>query len=57
MVNDETSTMDGSGPLGVSLKLDSIGSPEVALLLAASRGDPSREAVRPLWRAVLIGLS
>jgi len=48
MVNDETSSVDGSGPLGVSLKLDSIGSPEVALLLAASRGDPSREAVRRL---------
>lgn len=33
---------------GGSVKLDSYGSPEVALLLAASRGDPTREAVRRL---------
>jgi hypothetical protein len=30
------------------LKLDTLGSPEVALLLAASRGDPTRESVRRL---------
>ena len=28
------------------MKLDSLGSPEMALLLAASRGDPTRESVR-----------
>ena len=30
------------------MKLESYGSPEMALLLAASRGDPSRESVRRL---------
>ena len=45
---EEPSTTGEYTHLGVALKLDSIGSPEVALLLAASRGDPSREAVRRL---------
>ncbi len=37
------------GPkVGSAMKLDSYGCPEVALLLAASRGDPSSEAVRRL---------
>jgi len=34
--------------VGTAMKLDSIGSPEMALLLAASRGDPARESVRRL---------
>jgi hypothetical protein len=34
--------------VGTAMKLDSIGSPEMALLLAASRGDPTREPVRRL---------
>jgi putative nucleotidyltransferase-like protein len=36
-----------------ALKLDSYGPPEVALLLAASRGDPSSESVRRLMAAKL----
>ena len=34
--------------MGTALKLDDLGSPEVALLLAASRGDASRESVKRL---------
>jgi hypothetical protein len=34
--------------VGTVMKLDSFGSPEMALLMAASRGDPSREVVRRL---------
>jgi hypothetical protein len=34
--------------MGTAMKLDSIGSPEMALLLAASRGDPTSESVRRL---------
>jgi len=39
--------------LGTALKLDDLGSPEVALLLAASRGDASRESVKRLMSARL----
>lgn len=39
--------------MGTALKLDDLGSPEVALLLAASRGDASREAVKRLMSTQL----
>jgi hypothetical protein len=34
--------------LGTALKLDRIGSPEIALLLASSRGDPGRDVIQRL---------
>lgn len=44
---EATGRSDGTSA-GTALKLDSYGSPEAALLLAASGGDPSRESVRRL---------
>lgn len=49
--NPEESSARGGrlGPgAGLSMKLDSFGSPEMALLMAATGGDPSRESVRRL---------
>jgi hypothetical protein len=44
-----SSTVHKAGAhLGTALKLDRIGSPEVALLLASSRGDPGREVIKRL---------
>src|SRR5574339_1094287 len=39
--------------VGAAMKLDSYASPEMALLLAASRGDPTREPVRRLMAGQL----
>ena len=39
--------------MGTALKLGTLGSPEVALLLASSRGDPSREVIQRLMSSQL----